>query len=177
MYIGRVKRGDWVPLRHIKVNANPGNSSLPSPDMVYPVPQIPDWSDENNIDGSKDPTATVFTADGSVVVDAKKMYQTDPRIHSSLYGVELFIGDDIPEEMCTVLVDYHVVVSYYRSDGEIKKKRDFGHLSLIWTMEVVPSGNAKGAYLATHLYQRPQATFVLGQYDSDTLDFRRNPRK
>lgn len=172
MYLGRYKRGDWVPLRHAKVRAGPNfTQGAPTPVAEYPIPHIPDWS-ATSVTGVNDPTLSVFAPDGTQVVTDMKMYQLDTRLDPSLYTVELFLGDDIPEDLCTVRLEY----SAHNKRNSILTA-NYGDMVMLWTMRVLPSGNSKGSYLESYVYNRPNADFLLGQYDNDSLDFRRNPRR
>ena len=153
------------------------------------------------IQGYRDPTLTVFDKDGNLLVDAKTMYLFDSRLDPGLFATDLFIGSDIPEGTCVFRTEYVAEhVSYKHSEkhvfspgngirwfpdrgggtryveGQVLDTDSFGTYANIHYLEILPSGDPRGAYLNSYLYERPQASFLLGQYDSDTLDFRKNPR-
>lgn len=149
------------------------------------------------IQGYYDPTVTLISSEGEVIFSEKSMHLMDSRISPVLFTVDIFIDSDVPVGNCVLLTSYkssHVTwkpgekrtypQSHVRHPGETIFKP--GHISQetvlgTWTnihhLEVLPSGNPKGTYLNSFLYERPQASFLLGQYDSDTLDFRKNPRE
>ena len=59
---------------------------------------------------------------------------------------------------------YHVLIEYAYSGGTGAIQRVF---------EVIGGGHSSGAYLAIHQYRRPHASYLVGQLDSGTLEFRR----
>lgn len=148
------------------------------------------------IQGYYDPTVTLISADGEVVFSEKPMHLMDNRISPVLFTVDIFIDSDVPVGNCVLVTSYNSThVSWIRGSkrtyslthvrypgetrwttGRVSSSYGKGTWANVHHLEVLPSGNPKGTYLNSYLYEKPQASFLLGQYDSDTLDFRKNPR-
>ena len=132
-----------------------------------------------------------------MIFSEKSMHLMDSRISPVLFTVDIFIDSDVPVGKCVLLTSYNSThVSWVRgtkrtypltnkqypgetrwTTGRASATHGMGTWANVHYLEVVPSGNAKGTYLNSYLYKKPQANFLLGQYDSDALDFRKNPRE
>lgn len=177
MYLGRIRQGEWLRIYQPKTSqpadqwrASPPEAHKPPAEVRYPLPDVPVWT-EGEIDrlqpGLKNPTLAVIDHDGNKVLQEKRMHLLDSQINNCLFIVDLYIGTDIPVGVCTARTEYEALNF---AGGE----QIYATLS---TFEVVPSGSGKGTYQTTFMYERPQATFLLGQHDDGSLDFRRNPKE
>lgn len=174
MYLGRIRQGEWLRIYQPKTSA-PGRGA-PS-EVSYPLPDVPDWTGETEfIEGVNNPTLTVIDHDGNKVVDSKRMHLLDSQINNCLFVADLYIGDDIPVGVCTARTEYESLW-HKQSLMPTTSQSKLQVYATLSTFEVVPSGSGKGTYQTAFMYERPQATFLLGQHDDGSLDFRRNPRE
>ena len=187
MYLGRFRQGDWVTLTFPKFR-------VVAEEMEFPSPEVPSWSEASGAEvgyragyynqyprGTENPILSVIDSSGSVVVEDKRMHLLDSNIDPALFTVSLFLGSDIPVGQCVARGEY---VSRwkkiengpdgYRRETDIRSPQTH---NVTYPFKVVPSGDPRGTYISSYFYKRPHASFLLGQYDGDTLDFRKNPRE
>ena len=173
-----------------------GSYTIEADGTYTPVRDI-DSSHLPYIQGYYDPTVTLISSEGEVVFSEKSMHLLDSRISPVLFTVDIFIDSDVPVGNCFLVTSYNSThVSWIRGSkhtyplthirypgetrwttGRVSNSHGRGTWANLHHLEVLPSGNPKGTYLNSYLYEKPQANFLLGQYDSDTLDFRKNPRE
>lgn len=183
MYLGRFRQGDWVTLTFPKFHVGSGRHKDFLEDMQFPTPDVPDWSSVDALGqiyvaGTENPTLSVIDSSGNVVVEEKRMHLLDSSIDPALFTVSLFLGSDIPVGQCVAITEY---VSKWERIRPSTGKRyplvtERTH-SFNYPFKVVPSGDPRGTYLSSYFYNRPHASFLLGQYDGDTLDSRKNPKE
>ena len=181
---------DWSGSHRTYIYDSSGNVSSVDP---------PEGPKRPYIQGMNDPTVTLIDSVGNKILDSAKMHILDGRIDPSLFVAEIFIGSDVPVGPCILRTSYLSEHASWQmgesrvyppgvhkdypdggtlySAGHALSTRTFGTWATLHHLEVVPSGNEKGTYINSYVYERPQATFLMGQYDSNTIDFRRNPRK
>ena len=184
MYLGRIRQGEWVTLTFPKFHVGSGSHKDHLEDFQFPTPDVPDWStvgDDFNsysdtVVGTDEPTVTVLDNTGATVIDAKAMHLWESRLDPALYTVSIFIGPDVPVGQCVARTEYISKWEQQYKGTWYSQVTEKTH-SLLYPFEVLPSGDGRGTYISSYFYERPHGTFLLGQYDSDTLDFRKNPRE
>jgi len=184
MYLGRFRQGDWVTLTFPKFHVGSGAHKDHLEDMQFPRPDVPDWSTvgvdhsvySDTVFGTENPTLSVVDSSGNVVVEDKRMHLLDSAIDPALFTVSLFLGSDIPVGMCVARTEYVSKWERQYKENWYSQVTERTH-SFTYPFKVVPSGDPKGTYISSYFYNRPHASFLLGQYDSDTLDFRKNPKE
>ena len=165
MYLGRFRQGDWVTLTFPKFHVGSGRHKDFLEDMQFPTPDVPDWSSVDALGqiyvaGTENPTLSVIDSSGNVVVEEKRMHLLDSSIDP-------------------------VAITEYVSKWERIRPSTGKRYPLVterthsfnYPFKVVPSGDPRGTYLSSYFYNRPHASFLLGQYDGDTLDSRKNPKE
>lgn len=180
MYLGRYRQGEWVVLRGQKIN----NGSYPDNAATFPYPQYDSKDDQRSdhwksrvgsstftgrgrFKGITNPLVQVFDKDFNKVAE-KEMWPAFPIDHPAVFKASLFLGSDIPQGICTSITTY---TNFSESSAY-----ELRYQGMICSFEVLPGGHASGSYLAMHYFDLPHAKHVLGQHDSDTLDFRKNPK-
>ena len=135
MYLGRYRKGDWLPVSVQCTN----NLAILTPDAA--------------------PVLRFYTPSFSFMF-SRTMPLRAPGRRNGLFEIEQFLGSDFAEGV------HHGHVSY-SSGGN--------NFADLFRFEVVPSGHQSGSYINLHFYEKPHASFVVGQLDVDLLEFRKNP--
>lgn len=169
MYLGRYRQGEWVVLRGQKITPVSGSATYPYPqyDAVDPDRLLgPKTHDTTQFTGGTNPVVQVYDKEFNKVAE-KEMWPEFPVKYPAIFKASLFLGSDIPEGICTSITTY---TNYNRIGGVLNSQ------GMVCSFEVLPGGHASGSYIAMHYLDLPHAKFVLGQHDSDSLDFRKNPK-
>ena len=185
MYLGRFKQGEWLTLTFPKFHIGSGAREDHLEDFQFPTPDVPDWSTVGDdfdsysdyVTGTEEPTVAVLDNTGTIVIDAKAMHLWEIQLDPSLYKVSIFIGSDVPVGQCVARTEYTSRWARQYKGEWYLNPRIVQHHSLSYPFEVLPCGDGRGTYISSYFYERPHASFLLGQYDGGRLDFRKNPRE
>lgn len=151
MNLGSVQQGDWLAIPVLTDNTS-GVAEFPTDNtgtVVYPYLTI------------IDPTKT-----HQPVVMADQPLTAINRFNSNVTGRHLLwqrIGPELPVGV------YYCHLQWQSGSASINRRR-------VHSFQVVPGGNTKGAYTALTFYEKPHASFIVGQTDGGLLDVRRNPK-
>lgn len=151
MNLGRVQQGDWLPIHVVTTDAN-GVAAFPTDNtgaVVYPYLSI------------IDPTQTHQL----LILDAAPLTALN-RFDTNLTGRHLLwqrIGPEFPVGL------YYAYIQWQAASATFNRRR-------LHSFQVVPGGNVKGAYTSLAYYERPHASFIVGQTDGGLLEARRNPQ-
>ena len=110
-------------------------------------------------DPSAAPTVRVYSAAGSTIETDLKMSRHPHRGETGLFLLRLFLDGDYSEGHYEVRVAYTVSVA--------RRPR--------FRFQVLPGGNAKGAYRALAYYDKTGGDYLVGETDSNELEIRRGP--
>lgn len=106
------------------------------------------------------PTVSVYDADGAVV-ESRLIPARDRGAVTGLFGYRLRLS-------ASYAAGHYTVAYRWRSGA---------HRGVATAaFEVTPGGDAEGAVIAMHDYNRPDARFIVHQLDSGKLKRGRNPR-
>lgn len=151
MNLGRVQQGDWLQIPVVTFDSS-GFAAWPtdgSGNVVYPYLCI--------IDPTQSHTQLVMSDQPLTAVN---------RFDSSITGLHALwqrIGPECP------VGTYRCYVHWQAAASSSNRR----HMD---SFQVVAGGNVKGAYSAITFYEKPQASFIVGQTDGGLLEARRNPK-
>jgi hypothetical protein len=107
------------------------------------------------------PTLNVYNSDNKAVTATKSMVPSNEDDITGFFQYELLLGSGFA-------VGTHTIRYAWSVDGK--------SLAATNVIEIVPGGDARGAYLGLAYYNRPHAPFIVGQTDADLLESRMKPR-
>lgn len=151
MNFGRVQQGDWLRIPVVTFDAS-GFAAWPtdgSANVVYPYLCIIDPTRTHALQVISDqPLTAVNRFDGSI---------------AGLHSLWQRIGPEFP-------VGIYYCYTHWQAAASSSNRRRTD------SFQVVAGGNVKGAYSAITFYDKPQASFIVGQTDGGLLEARRNPK-
>jgi hypothetical protein len=163
MYLGRHKTGSWISLQ---IQCYDG---LGSPRFVIKNPDAAPTATIykfNKAHTDPDSPITSVHAPSDISMARISSYRLAPKDRGGLKGwfERLLFLDTNFRDLVIYVVQYSYDIGDFAGAG-------------VDYFEIIPDGHQKGAYTALTEYERPHATFVVGQLDSDELEVsRKNPR-
>lgn len=151
MFLGRVQQGDWLRIPVWTADAS-GFKAWPtdgSANTVFPYLWI--------IDPTKTHQMLILSEQPLTAVDRFDSTQT------GYHALQQRIGPELPVGV------YYCYLQWQAASASYNRRQ-------IHVFQVVAGGNTKGAYTSITFYEKPQASWIVGQTDGGLLEARRNPK-
>jgi len=112
------------------------------------------------VDPTAAPTINIYNPSFTNILGPRSIPPRAPGKLTGLFELEQFLGSEFSAGIYTLLVSYANGGSSYAD---------------LFKFEVTAAGHQNGGYTNLYFYERPHANYVVGQLDSDVLEFRKNP--